>query len=88
MKSTNRLEDNWSPKWELGLQDEFGFSLEVEAVEQPKLPAERPNAWSMAAREVLNRQSAGSGRSARDGSSLSEVVTFLEKLSVEIASDE
>ena len=88
MKSINRLEENWTPSWNLGLQDEFGFNLEVETVEEPKLKKARPGAWSMASREVLNRQNPTSPRKDAADSSLGEVVSFLENLSMELANDE
>ncbi|MBK1878137.1 hypothetical protein [Pelagicoccus mobilis] len=88
MNTINRLEENWTPSWELGLQDEFGFSLEVETLEEPKLKQDRPNPWSMAKREVLNRQIAPELSLAEDTGKVGELISFLENLSMEIANDE
>lgn len=87
MKSINRLEDSWTPSWDLGLQDEFGFCLEVEAAEEPRLSEKRSNAWAMASREVLNRQSSSANRLSNWDASKQELVSFLENLSVELAND-
>lgn len=88
MKSTNRLEKTWSPSWNLGLQDEFGFCLEVKTVEKPELEVARPNAWALASREVLNRQSTVGNRLDQADGTVSDVVTFLENLCMELADDE
>ncbi len=88
MNSINRLEETWTPQWDLGLQDEFGFSFSAEETEPVKLASERPNAWAMASREVLNRQSPVECRIDSDASSVGDVIRFLEALSVEVASDE
>lgn len=88
MKSINRIEENWTPKWELGLQDEFTFGLTLEVSDEPALPRERATAWSTASREVLNRQSPRDEQISDHGSSLREVVSFLENLGAEISGDE
>lgn len=80
MNSINRLEETWTPQWDLGLQDEFGFSDSENLIEETVLVGERPNPWSMASREVLNRQAPADG--------VGQVISFLEALSLEIASDE
>lgn len=88
MNSINRLEETWTPKWDLGLQDEFGFSLEESVEVAAAQLTERPNAWEMASREVLNRQSPAECPVATAASNREDLVRFLEALSVEIASDE
>ncbi|EDY81451.1 hypothetical protein VDG1235_1069 [Verrucomicrobiia bacterium DG1235] len=88
MNSINRLEDTWTPQWDLGLQDEFGFSEIEELSGDTELVTERPNPWKMATREVLNRQSSVDRRIASETSSLGDVISFFENLSLEVASDE
>ncbi|MDQ8180507.1 hypothetical protein [Pelagicoccus sp. SDUM812005] len=88
MNSINRLEETWTPKWDLGLQDEFGFSLEESVDEAAKLLTDRPNAWAMASREVLNRQSPVELDVETASAKRADLVRFLEALSVEIASNE
>ncbi|MBD5780603.1 hypothetical protein IEN85_13965 [Pelagicoccus sp. NFK12] len=89
MNSINRLEETWTPKWDLGLQDEFGFTLEESVEVASKHLTERPNAWAMASREVLNRQSPSEGVATNAGTTNREqLVRFLEALSVEISGNE
>lgn len=83
MNTINRLEETWSPSWDLGLQQEFGFGSDA-ALAEPSLKTERPSPWAMASREVLNRQVSTSARSSQRG----KFVNFLEALSMEIANDE
>ncbi len=89
MNSINRLEETWTPQWDLGLQEEFGFSQIDESPCEPVLATERPNAWAMASREVLNRQSPLEVRiESPESSRVDELVSFFQALSVEVANDE
>ncbi len=88
MNSINRLEETWTPQWDLGLQDEFGFSFEEKKSEAAELLSERPNAWAMASREVLNRQSPVEPRVGSDAASRGALIRFFEALSVEISGNE
>lgn len=88
MNSINRLEETWTPSWDLGLQDEFGFLVGEEKSNPLALP-ERPRSWAMAYREVSNRQAPVEGRVARENASpYAEVISFLEALAAEISIDE
>lgn len=89
MNSINRLEETWTPQWDLGLQEEFGFSTVEEKAAEPALSVERPTAWAMATREVMNRQSPVQiGVASCTSTRVDELVRFLDALCVEVANDE
>lgn len=89
MNSINRLEETWTPQWDLGLQEEFGFSQIEESPSEPALVTDRPTAWAMASREVLNRQTPSEVRiESAESSRVDELVSFFQALSVEVANDE
>lgn len=88
MNFINRFEETWTPEWDLGLQEEFGFATAKEAAAEPVLTTSRPSPWAMATREVLNRQSPVAASPSSVASSTGELVSFFEALSVEVASDE
>ncbi|MDQ8185505.1 hypothetical protein [Pelagicoccus sp. SDUM812002] len=88
MNSINRFEETWTPQWDLGLQDEFGFSFGASEGEFSEQLSKRPNAWALAQGEVLNRQSPVDARVESEAANRANLVRFLEALSVEIASNE
>lgn len=90
MNAINRLEETWTPSWDLGLQAEFGFFSDVkeEKQETPLTTGTRPNAWAMAGKEVLNRQTSPAQSLEGESSNLAEVIKFLETLSEMVVGDE
>lgn len=62
MNSINRLEVKWTPQWDLGLQSSFGFLDENKSAEVEDQVGDSAKTMSLAATEVLNRQSAPSNR--------------------------
>lgn len=90
MNAINRLEETWTPNWDLGLQSEFGFLSETEVnnQESPLASGTRPNPWALAGKEVLNRQASPEQGLTEDSSHLVQVIKFLESLSEMVADDE
>lgn len=82
MNAINRLEENWTPSWDLGLQNEFCFMDETEKEEAVELPPAR-SGWEMASREVFNRQGRSDRRLDMGASSIGDLVTFFESLNAE-----
>lgn len=91
MNTSNRFEETWKPNWDLGLQVEFDFGTNDRA-EDESVPAlarsDRPNAWAMASKEVLNRRGSSTRRVAYETSTLAEVLSYFESLAVEGEDDE
>ena len=83
MNQINRLEETWSPAWDLSLQEEFGFCASAEA-SKTEVRAAAPSApslsWSLTTREVLNRQAALERRIAAEASTYEDFVAYFENL--------
>ena len=77
MNQINRLEEKWFPKWDLGLQEVFGFASESDAT--PDEPSEEGSSgWTLASKEVLNRQVSMDRRVATHGSSIADLIAYFE----------
>lgn len=78
MNHSNRLEtESWSPSWDLGLQDEFGFAQEVDT--DAKSEEAASTRWSQATREVFNRQQRSFDRRVcYDGTSIGDLIAYFE----------
>lgn len=87
MNSINRLEETWTPKWDLGMQDEFGFSVEESAEDAAAFLTERPKAWAEARGAARGGEDRPGGLSD-DAEKRKKLVRFLEALSAEISGDE
>lgn len=88
MNLINRLEECWTPSWDLGLQDEFGFAQEEDLVVEAAVLNERPNAWKMASKETINRVASEEGPTVEGNLSKDDLIRFLENLSAELSNDE
>lgn len=77
MNQTNRLENAWTPEWDLGLQDEFDFGQRAQPCASPS-GARR--GWSAATAEVLNRPLGFNRRLGLDGSSVGSIIAYFESL--------
>lgn len=78
MNQINRLEETWTPEWDLGLQDEFGFLTEAPAQAEAKV--ERSSGWGLATKEVFNRQNTLNRRIDSGASSVGELIAYFESL--------
>lgn len=80
MNSINRLETAWSPKWDLGVQDEFGFfSDEAPEAEALELSSDRPRGWAGAG-EAFQASGASGRRLDQGASRLGDLIAFFESL--------
>lgn len=77
MNQTNRLENAWTPAWDLGLQDEFDFGPRPQLRESAR---EGRRGWSAATAEVLNRPAGFDRRLGLDGSSVGSIIAYFESL--------
>ena len=78
MKAINRLESEWTPSWDLGLQDEFGFVAEAQIQAAPAQKVTR--GWSVATKAVLNRQAMMDRRLGQEPSSVGALIAYFEAL--------
>ncbi|MDQ8201934.1 hypothetical protein [Pelagicoccus sp. SDUM812003] len=86
MNQINRLEETWSPNWDLGTQDEFNFFAESESTQ--KEPEARRTGWSLASKELLNRQGRIDARLDAGAASLGDLIKVFETLYVDGGNDE
>lgn len=75
MNQINRLEETWTPKWDLGLQDEFGF---IDETANEKRVGASKRGWSWATSEVLNRQNTIDRRIGSGASSIGALIAYFE----------
>ena len=78
MNQINRLENAWTPEWDLGLQEEFGFLSQAPAQEVEEV--EHGGRWALATKEVFNRQNTLNRRVACDTSSVGDLISYFESL--------
>ena len=78
MKSRNRLTNQWTPAWELGLQDEFCFSLDLCTEQIESAEEKRSDALSAFPNGRIDRETEPRSESK------AELLYFLEALKVEL----
>ncbi len=87
MNFNNRLEDTWTPSWDLGLQDEFSFFSENSSEDGPAPAPSVGAARSVAAGQAVLEQETYSRRLDVGAASVGELISYFESLySEEISS--
>lgn len=71
MNQINRLEETWTPEWDLSLQDSFGF------MDAPVTQAKKASS-SLVTTEVFNRQVMGSSRIDSGPNSIGALISYFE----------
>lgn len=80
MKTINRLETTWTPSWDLGLQEEFGFVAETAPKPAEAVSTKSERGWSRASAEVFNRQVSMDRRLGGEANSVGALIAFFETL--------